>query len=657
MDELDELKRKVSLKYYLETQGYKANREGFIVPCPKCGSTNHNSTDKGHFRVNTKDGIDVYNSFSGCCKGGSIIDYFINVEGLSQADAIKKLKELGGVDTSKKYSNLRENCKGKLRLAETKIVEPTKETKEQIEKNKTFILNGIKNNNIDLVMEYMKTRGISQETTEKYNIFADAKNVYIPTSEASYVGRARTKEQEKIRRYDNSKGVVDAFNLHYLTDEQIEGNKAVYICEGVFDALSIEDVGLKAIAINGAQNQSKLLDAIDKNPKRSRELTFIITLDTDETGERDAEELKKKLDDRNVRNLVFKLPFKSDDKRYKDVNEFYIDNCNDDASKSYFKTYLNPTQNDTALDYLAEFFNQVEANKKRKPLKTGLANLDDELHGIKTGLYVIGAISSLGKTTLISQIADNLAKQGEKVIFFSLEQSKTELIAKSLSRESFYLKANQGKSQADFINFDTDDDLSNEALRNYFNSVASNLSYIEGNFDLNVIGIRKYIENYININNAKPIVIVDYLQILRPINDRLSDKQVVDYNVSELKRISRDNDIPIFLISSFNRDNYLQAVDYASFKESGAIEYGADVVLGLQLKVLETNNVFSKKENINEKRRIINEAKSSNPREVELICLKNRNGKSYFKCYFDYYPIFNTFKAVDEDGNAYFEKA
>lgn len=655
MDELDELKRNVSLKYYLESQGFRTNREGFIVPCPKCGSTNHKSTDKGHFRISNKDGIEIYNSFSGCCKGGSIIDYFINVEGLTQADAIKKLKELGGINTTYKPRKLRENCEKKIKLAETKTIEQTKESREQLEKNKAFILNGIKNKNIDQVMEYMKTRGISQETTEKYNIFADANYVYIPTSEASYVGRATTKEQADKLRYNNSKGVVDAFNLHYLTDEQIEGNKAIYICEGVFDALSIEDVGLKAIAINGAQNQSKLLDAIDKNPKRAKELTFIIALDTDETGERDAEELKKKLDERNVSNIIYKLPFKSEDERYKDVNEYYLD-FNDDDRKDTFKTYLNPMQEDTALDYMNEFFKQVEAYKKRKKLKTGLANLDDELHGIKTGLYVIGAISSLGKTTFISQVADNLAKQGEKVLFFTLEQSKTELIAKSLSRESFYIKANQGKSQADFINFDIEDELSNEALRNYFNSVAFNLSYIEGNFDLNVIGIRKYIENYININNAKPIVIVDYLQILRPLNDRLSDKQVVDFNVSELKRISRDNDIPIFLVSSFNRDNYLQAVDFTSFKESGAIEYGADVVLGLQLKVLETNEVFSKKENINEKRRIINEAKSSNPREVELICLKNRNGKSYFKCYFDYYPIFNTFKAVDEDGNQYFEK-
>ena len=66
-----------------------------------------------------------------------------------------------------------------------------------------------------------------------------------------------------------------------------------------------------------------------------------------------------------------------------------------------------------------------------------------------------------------------------------------------------------------------------------------------------------------------------------------TEKQQVDFNVSELKRISRDNDIPIFIICSFNRENYSTTVDFTSFKESGAIEYGADVVMGLQLKVME----------------------------------------------------------------------
>ena len=135
------------------------------------------------------------------------------------------------------------------------------------------------------------------------------------------------------------------------------------------------------------------------------------------------------------------------------------------------------------------------------------------------------------------------------------------------------------------------------------------------------------------------------MQILRPINDRWTEKQQVDFNVSELKRISRDNDIPIFIICSFNRENYTTTVDFTSFKESGAIEYGADVVMGLQLKVMD-EIAEMKNPKISDIRGKINMAKAQMPREVNLIGLKNRNGKSYFKCSYKYYPAFNYFEEI-----------
>ena len=46
-----------------------------------------------------------------------------------------------------------------------------------------------------------------------------------------------------------------------------------------------------------------------------------------------------------------------------------------------------------------------------------------------------------------------------------------------------------------------------------------------------------------------------------------------DDAVSDLKRISRDYSVPVFAISSLNRDNYSAPINMAAFKESGAIEY------------------------------------------------------------------------------------
>lgn len=127
------------------------------------------------------------------------------------------------------------------------------------------------------------------------------------------------------------------------------------------------------------------------------------------------------------------------------------------------------------------------------------------------------------------------------------------------------------------------------------------------------------------------------MQILAPSNPKLTDKQQIDYNVTTLKKISRDYHIPVICISSFNRMNYTQTASFEAFKESGGIEYTADVLITLQLKILsDTTNQHTNEE--------MREAKKQIPREVQLVCLKNRNGKSSFNINFDFNPVFNVFK-------------
>ena len=59
------------------------------------------------------------------------------------------------------------------------------------------------------------------------------------------------------------------------------------------------------------------------------------------------------------------------------------------------------------------------------------------------------------------------------------------------------------------------------------------------------------------------------MQILAPSNPKFTDKQQVDYNITSLKKLSRDYKIPIIAISSFNRMNYTQTASFEAFKESG----------------------------------------------------------------------------------------
>ena len=69
-----------------------------------------------------------------------------------------------------------------------------------------------------------------------------------------------------------------------------------------------------------------------------------------------------------------------------------------------------------------------------------------------------------------------------------------------------------------------------------------------------------------------------------------------------------------------------------SFKESGAIEYSSDVLIGLQLEGVGTSGFD------------VDTAKSENPRRIELKILKNRNGATGGAVLYEYYPQFNYFK-------------
>ena len=84
---------------------------------------------------------------------------------------------------------------------------------------------------------------------------------------------------------------------------------------------------------------------------------------------------------------------------------------------------------------------------------------------------------------------------------------------------------------------------------------------------------------------------------------------------------------------------------FESLKESGSIEYTADVVWGLQLACLD-EELFDTAQNIISKRKRVDEAKAATPRKVKFVCLKNRYGISSYECYFDYYPANDLFLPV-----------
>ncbi len=285
--------------------------------------------------------------------------------------------------------------------------------------------------------------------------------------------------------------------------------------------------------------------------------------------------------------------------------------------------------------YENQFALDVENFKKGGKLKSGYANID-AITNLYPGLYVIGAISSLGKTTFIHQMSDQMAQAGNHVLFFSMEQSTLELASKSIARTMAHENQKNGLSSLQIRRAELSEPRIAAAI-DVYKSYADKITIVECSFRATIDDIANTVQEYIKENNVKPVVIIDYLQVIQPSPEsRMTTKDLVDYHVRRLKVLQTDQQLTMIVISSLNRQNYMTAIDFESFKESGGIEYTADVLWGMQLQCIHDKD-FDKL-SINNKRKTIIDAKKANPRKIELICLKNRFGVSSYTCKFDYYP-------------------
>lgn len=515
---------------------------------------------------------------------------------------------------------------------------------------------------------YLRSRGISVKTARSYGLEFDpawvsptalanlrdqGKNwspppsprILIPTSEGGYTARA-TDPNTQPRFRKMKEGSAGLFNPGALWNP---GRRPVFVVEGEFDALSVLEVGGLAVALGSVSNAGKLLALVGQKPPSG---TLILSLDNDETGRKASLSLSEALQGMSVSCVISDVSVGC-----KDPSEALQTKRETFADSIRSAEHLASAQPDSVAFYLSRLMKgELTLFREGAYRRTGFDCLDDEAGGIYPGLYVLGAISSLGKTTILHQIADQMAAMGEHVLYFSLEQSRLELVTKSIARNAAQ-RAGKGAFSSLDIRTGRIPEWALTSLREAFvayrDDVLDKLSIVEGNLDCSADHVRDYVSRYMSQNHVKPVVVVDYLQILRPPADfRGNDKQTMDYNVTALKRLSRDFDLPVFAVSSVNRANYLTPIDFESFKESGGIEYTADVVWGLQLAVLE-QAVFGKDGHLKEKREAIREAKAADPRLVDLVCLKNRYGISSYKVRFEYFPKWDWFREAVLPGSGW----
>lgn len=508
----------------------------------------------------------------------------------------------------------------------------------------------------ELGLKYLQKRGLSLEIAERFKVGFSSNwasptailkghkpqgtpRLIIPTGPFSYIARD---SRDSIPEGEQSYKKMKEGPVHIFNEEALSKNQPIFIVEGEIDAMSIMETGkAEAIGLGSVANINLFMKALYKAKNKAKAEqrdfypTLLVALDNDDAGNRAINRLTTQLNRANVTNYVVQIARGS-----KDANEALVKD-RAQFTKDIENTLKDP---DNRLQGLLDYINR---NEEVEAIPTGFSNLDKVLDGgLYEGLYGIGAISSLGKTTFALQIADYIAQYDKKpVLYFALEMGTYELMTKSISRITF-----ENAQGEETLAQGTRSLLKGKWKQRYNKAQYANVmqSFKEyGDFYSDVIihdgsearptiyDISETVNSYVARTGNKPVVIIDYLQILKPTNERGTDKANVTTSVNEMKKIATRYHIPVIVISSFNRLNYNSPVSMEAFKESGDIEYSTDVLIGLQLKGVGTNDFD------------VNEAKRRMPRNVEAVILKNRNGATGNTLQYAYYSMFNKFLDMD----------
>jgi len=257
---------------------------------------------------------------------------------------------------------------------------------------------------------------------------------------------------------------------------------------------------------------------------------------------------------------------------------------------------------------LTESFDRMEELHRNKGtlrgVRTGYRDLDNMTAGLqRSDLIILAARPAMGKTTLVTNLAYNVATVAKQpVLFFSLEMSKEQLVDRMLA----------DASGVDAWNIRTgnlsDEDFSK--LSEAMGEMAEAPIFIDDTPGMTVLEMRTKARRAQH-EHPLGLIIIDYLQLMQA-SGRSDGNRVQE--VSEISRglklIARELNVPVIALSQLSRSvesRNPQIPQLADLRESGSIEQDADIVMFIYREAY--YNPETERENI-----------------TDLIIAKHRNG-------------------------------
>jgi len=267
---------------------------------------------------------------------------------------------------------------------------------------------------------------------------------------------------------------------------------------------------------------------------------------------------------------------------------------------------------------------EIRKSGKLPGINTGLERLNYMIAGWQTGeLYVIAARPGMGKTALALSFAENAAKNGSPVLFFSLEMADYKLTDRMLIGVS--------NSDSDKYHHGA---IYDEKYKRY--TIIDTSAIIEASKQISWLPIYFDEQSGVDIDyivascrlavRKKEIrmIIIDYLQLIdmkeKPGQTR---DQAIGNVTRKMKQISKELNIPIILLSQLNRSvesRGSKVPNLSDLRESGNIEQDADAVFMLYRPDYYDDKEFSKQK--------LNTIPENKKNLIWLLTKKYRNGSA-----------------------------
>jgi len=261
-------------------------------------------------------------------------------------------------------------------------------------------------------------------------------------------------------------------------------------------------------------------------------------------------------------------------------------------------------------DIVVETLKGIQRLAKEKTVYTGVPSgykaIDEMTGGFQKGdLIVFAGRPSMGKTAFALNLCLNMAKEGYKVLFFSLEMSKEQLVQRLLSTES--------KIDLKLIRTGNIKESDWESLLEAAIKLSSLEVIIDDTPSASITDIKSKSRKIFAKEKGIDVIIIDYLQIIdvpKGISVIRSRNEEIGFVSRSLKALAKELNIPVIVLSQLSR-SVEKRIDkrpiLSDLRESGSIEQDADLVAFLYRD--EYYNPETDKKNI-----------------VEIIISKQRNG-------------------------------